>query len=88
MMACRTAGRLGCGGGPGILFPPSDLIEPSGLQKSIGDHREQRMAMQACPGASLEVVETEFFLQLLMRLLADPACLDGTCERLDWRIGG
>jgi len=32
--------------------------------------------MQARPGTTLEVVEAEFFLELLMRLLTDPARLD------------
>src|SRR5262245_16673891 len=35
------------------------------------------MTMQALPGPALEVVETEFFLQLLVRLLANPTRLDG-----------
>jgi hypothetical protein len=39
------------------------------------------MTMQALPGAALEVVETEFFLQLLMSLLANPSRLDGGRER-------
>ena len=34
------------------------------------------MTMQALPGSALEVIETEFFFQLLMRLLANPSCLD------------
>jgi hypothetical protein len=31
--------------------------------------------VKTVPGPSLEVIETEFLLQLLMRLLADPARL-------------
>src|SRR5262245_49963841 len=34
------------------------------------------MTMQALPGSALEVIETEFFFQLLMCLLANPSCLD------------
>src|SRR5258705_6391736 len=34
------------------------------------------------------MVETEFLLQLLVRLLADPTRLDGAGERLEWRIDG
>src|SRR5579859_5016143 len=85
-MACRTAGRLGCGGGPRILFPPSRLVKPTKLEKCVGDHRHQGVAMQTCPRASFEVVEAEFLLQLLVRLLADPSPLDGAGERLDWRV--
>jgi hypothetical protein len=29
------------------------------------------------PGSSLEVIKSEFFFQLLMRLFANPSCLDG-----------
>ena len=34
--------------------------------------------MQATPRSAFEVIEAEFFLQLLMRLLADPTCFDGS----------
>jgi hypothetical protein len=73
MMACRTCGRLGCGGGPLRLFPPPCEGEAPVLQERQGDQRHQRMAMQARPRAALEVVEAEFFLELLMRLLANPS---------------
>ena len=33
--------------------------------------------MKALPGSSLEVIKSEFFFQLLMRLFANPSCLDG-----------
>ena len=71
-MACRTAGRLGWGGGP-LLFPPPRLGEASVLQEREGDQRHQGVPVQACPGTALEVVETKFLLQLLMGLLADPS---------------
>jgi hypothetical protein len=35
------------------------------------------MSMQALPGSALKVIETEFFFQLLMGLLANPSRLDG-----------
>ena len=35
------------------------------------------MAVQALPGPAFEVIETEFFFQLLVRLLANPSRLDG-----------
>ena len=47
------------------------------LEEGVSDHRHERVTMKAVPGSSLEVIETEFFLQLLMGLLANPACLDG-----------
>ena len=51
-------------------------IEPAMLEERVSNHRHQRMTMKAVPRPSLEVVETEFLLQLLMGLLANPSCLD------------
>jgi hypothetical protein len=52
------------------LFSPSRLVEPAGLEESVGDHRHERVSVQALPRAAFEVVETEFFFELLMSLLA------------------
>ena len=38
------------------------------------------MSVQASPGPALEVAQAELLLELLMRLLADPARLDGGGE--------
>ena len=46
------------------------------LEERISNHRHQGMTMKAVPRPSLEVIETEFLLQLLMGLLANPSCLD------------
>ena len=35
------------------------------LEEGICDHRHERMTVKALPGSSLEVIETEFFFQLL-----------------------
>ena len=51
------------------------------LEEGVGDHRHERVPMKALPGSALEVIEAEFFLHLLMRLLADPSRLDG-CGQL------
>src|SRR5262245_59604138 len=75
------AGNVGCGGGPLILFFPPCRFEPAILQESVGDHRHERMTMEALPGSTLEVIETEFFLQLLVSLLANPSRLDGGRKR-------
>ena len=64
-----------------ILFFPPCCFEATILEEGVCDHRHERMTMQALPGAALEVVETEFFLQLLMSLLANPSRLDGGRER-------
>jgi len=45
------------------------------------------MSVEPFPRAPFEVVESEFFLELLMRLFADPARLDGAGQLLDWRVG-
>ena len=46
------------------------------LEEGICDHRHERMTVEALPGSSLEVIETEFFFQLLVSLLANPSRLD------------
>jgi hypothetical protein len=47
------------------------------LEKGVGDHCHKCMAMKALPRSSLEVIKAEFFFDLLVSLLANPACLDG-----------
>ena len=51
------------------------------MQESEGDHRHERMTVQSLPGSTLEVIETKFFFQLLVSLLANPSRLDGGRER-------
>lgn len=46
------------------------------LQESVSDHRHQGVPMQTLPGSTLEVIETQFFFNLLMRLFADPSGFD------------
>ena len=84
-MALRTAGKLGCGGGPGrrvqVFFPPRPTVlgEAQVLQKGIGDAGHQRVPVQSRPRAALEVAEAQFPFELLMRLLAHrPVRLSGT----------
>ena len=47
------------------------------LEESVSNHGHERVAVEALPGSSLEVIKSEFFFQLLMRLFANPSCLDG-----------
>ena len=47
------------------------------LKEGVSDHCHEGVTVKALPGSSLEVVEAEFFFQLLMRLLANPSRLDG-----------
>jgi len=78
-MAWRTAGNVGRGGGPLILFFPPCCFEPAILEEGVGDHRHERMTVKALPRTAFEVIETKFFFQLLVRLLANPTRLDGGC---------
>jgi hypothetical protein len=45
------------------------------LEEGVGDHH-QCAPMQSLPGSALEVIDTEFFYHLLVRLLANPSRLD------------
>ena len=57
------------------------------LEERERDHGHERVPTQSSPGAAFEVVEAEFLLQSLMRLLADPARLDRRREGLQVRVG-
>jgi len=48
------------------------------LEKGVSDHRHKRVTVKALPGSALEVIEAEFFFQLLMRLLTNPSRLDSS----------
>src|SRR5262245_14423850 len=76
-MAWRTAGKVGCGGGPLILFFPLRCFETAVLEEGVGDHRHERMTVKALPGSSFEVIKAKFFFHLLVSLLAYPSRLDG-----------
>jgi len=58
------------------------------LQKSVGDHCHESVAVEASPRSTFEMVEAEFFLELLVSLLANPTRLDGRCERFEAGVGG
>ncbi len=58
------------------------------LEEGVGDHGHECVAVEAVPRPALEVVETEFFLHLLVRLLADPSRLDGRREGEEIGLGG
>src|SRR5215471_13108138 len=45
-MAWRTAGNVGRGGGPLILFFPPCCFKPAILEESVGDHRHERMTVK------------------------------------------
>ena len=71
------AGKVGCGGGLELLFFPTRCPEATGLQEGERDHAHEGVSVKSLPRSSLEVIEAELFLQLLMGLLADPAGFDG-----------
>src|ERR1700677_2513680 len=85
--ARRIAGNVGLGGPWRIFFSPARLGEAAALQVGVGDHRHERVAVQAMPGSAFEVVEAKFFLELLVGLLADPSRLDRGGERLEVGVG-
>jgi hypothetical protein len=58
-----------------VFFPPC-CFEPAILEEGVGDHRQERMTMQALPGSALEMIETEFFFELLVSLLVDRKAYD------------
>jgi len=68
------------------FFPPR-CLETAGLEEGVGDHSHECVSVQAAPGAHLAVIEAASFLDLLMRLLADPSCLDGSAELSHRRVG-
>ena len=43
------------------------------LEERVSDHAHERMTVEALPGSSLEVIEPQFFFQLLMGLFANPS---------------
>ena len=55
----------------GGFFFPARFSEAAALQVGVCDHGHQRVTMEAGPGAPLEVIEAEFFLELLVRLFAN-----------------
>ena len=57
------------------------------MQVGVGDHRHEHVAVQAMPGSAFKVIEAEFFLKLLVGLLADPSRLDRGGERLEVGVG-
>src|SRR4051794_34650404 len=79
LMARRNSGSVGLGGGAlsGRFFPPCCGLEPEVLEIGTCDAGHERVSVQAGPGSALKVVKTEFLLKLLVRLLTDPASLDG-----------
>ena len=58
------------------------------LEEGVGDHRHERVPVQALPGSALEVIEAEFFFHLLMGLFADPPRLDGGGQGAQVGLGG
>ena len=58
------------------------------LEECVSNHCHQRVTMKAVPRPSLEVVETEFLLQLLVTLFADPSCLDRRSQAAQIHLGG
>jgi hypothetical protein len=74
MICRRTSGSVGRGGGPRPVGPSARFFpEPPLLQEREGHHRQQGMMVQRSSTSALEMVEPELFLELLVRLLANPS---------------
>ena len=58
------------------------------LEECISDHGHERMTMKTMPRPSLEVVEAELLLQLLVGLLTDPSRLDRGSQAAQIHPGG
>ena len=71
-----------------MLFSPARFCKATVLQEGISDHCHECMTVKALPGSSLEVIEAEFFFELLVGLLADPSRLDGGSQGAQVRPGG
>jgi hypothetical protein len=65
------------------LFGLSEMLEECEC-----DHREERVMMQAAPGATFKVVEAELFFHLLVGLLARPTCFERSDQGLKRRVVG
>lgn len=75
---------MGCGGGAAtVVFFPAARTQAQVLEKREGEHREQRMVMQAQPTAPFEMIESEFFLHLLVGLLTHPPRFDRRRQRTE-----
>src|SRR5580704_12585329 len=58
------------------------------LKECISDHGHERMTMKTMPRPSLEVVEAELLLQLLVDLFTDPSRLDRGSQAAQIHPGG
>ena len=58
------------------------------LEEGVSNHCHEGVTVKSVPRSPLEVIEAKFFLQLLMRLFANPAGLDGGCQEVQVRPGG
>jgi hypothetical protein len=76
-MAWRTPGKIGWGGWPVDSFFPALLLEGGECWRKAYAIIVMSMTAKALPGSPLEVIETEFFSQLLVSPLANPSRLDG-----------
>lgn len=64
------------------------FAQPFVLEKGEADHREHRVVVQSTPRATLEVVQPQFFFELLVDLFAGPARLDRGGQVAQRRVDG
>ena len=66
----------------GVFFGVLAVQETLPDQKAVGGYAKRCMVVKAAPASSLEVVQSEFLLELLVVTLDAPATLDGVHELL------
>ena len=57
------------------------------LEEGVSNHCHERVAVKAMPRSSFEVIETEFFFQLLVPLFDRPPALPQADRRPATRVG-
>src|SRR3954447_24267331 len=74
--------RPGLGWGTGAFFPEAEVLE-----EGEGELAQEHVVVQAAPAPTLEMVQPQLLLELLVHLLADPARLDQRRQDLERCVG-
>src|ERR1019366_1007640 len=63
-------------------------MQPQTIEEGIREEAEREVVMEPAPGATLEVIEPEFFFQLLITLFHFPALVRQHDQVGERRVGG
>jgi hypothetical protein len=61
-------------------------VQSQARQEGVGEEAQGEMMMQSAPRAALEVIEAEFFLQLLVALLDRPVLVRQADQLGEWGV--